>query len=304
MLKTLVRPSMIFIPFILGLLFPGAHQLSWLIRWLLIGMLYLVCLSLEPRQLKPQPQHWKLLICNILMGLIPFGVLRLLGWPELALAAFFIGLAPTANSAPVIMSFLNGRPGFVVTSFVVTNLGISAALLVLLPLVTGNASLVFVGNVIKILLLVIALPAGAAALTRWIYPAAKQWKAKCRNVSFAAWSLMLFIIAADAGYFFRHNPDVSKVLVLEIAVLSLVLCVVNFIVGGLLGGRRLARECSQALGQKNTSFIIFIAITFANPLVALGPVFYVLWHNSWNALQMFRYDRRNYAKMRRRDLST
>lgn len=296
--KSLIRPGMIFIPFILGLACPAAHHFHWLIRWLLIGMLYLVCLQLEVRQFKPTPPHWKILAANILMGVVPFLLLSFAGSRELALAAFFIGVAPTANAAPVIMSFLNGRSGFVVTAFVITNLGVSLSLFLLLPLVTGNLSLGFVMKIMNNLLLVIGLPVLLAAITRGIYPAARKWSAKCRNVSFGAWSLMLFVIAADAGYFFRMNPDVPKTLILKIALISLIICGLNFLIGAWLGGRRLARECSQSLGQKNTSFIIYIASTFANPAAALGPVFYVLWHNSWNALQMFRYDRRKLFRNR------
>ncbi len=297
MLKTLIRPSMVFIPFILGLAFPAAHSLNFLLRWILIGMMYLICLQLEPHQLKPKTLHWKLLAANILMGIVPCLLLTLAGAPQLAMAAFFVGIAPTANAAPVIMNFLRGRPGFVVTAFVITNLGVSAALIPLLPLVTGNSSFAFVWDIFKMLVLVIGLPVAAAVVTRYLYPKSKGWQAKCRNVTFCAWSLMLFIIAAGAGDFFRSNPDVPKILVLEIALLSLTLCIINFVLGAILGKRKYGREASQSLGQKNTSFIIFMAITFANPLAALGPVFYVLWHNCWNAIQMYRCDRRRLIKM-------
>jgi BASS family bile acid:Na+ symporter len=33
-------------------------------------------------------------------------------------------------------------------------------------------------------------------------------------------------------------------------------------------------------------------MTYANPLVALGPTFYVLWHNLWNSWQLHRRHRR------------
>ena len=42
MKKTLLRPAMIVGPLALGMLFPAAAGLSFLIRWLLIGMLFLV----------------------------------------------------------------------------------------------------------------------------------------------------------------------------------------------------------------------------------------------------------------------
>ncbi|MEG2248861.1 MAG: hypothetical protein RSB88_08120, partial [Akkermansia sp.] len=50
------------------------------------------------------------------------------------------------------------------------------------------------------------------------------------------------------------------------------------------------RECSQSLGQKNTTLTIFLAMIYApSPIAALGPTFYVLWHNLWNAWQLHRH---------------
>ncbi len=36
----------------------------------------------------------------------------------------------------------------------------------------------------------------------------------------------------------------------------------------------------------------YLATTFANPLVAIGPISYILWHNLWNAWQLFDYERK------------
>jgi hypothetical protein len=78
--------------------------------------------------------------------------------------------------------------------------------------------------------------------------------------------------------------------------LSLVICATNFIVGYLIGRPQYGLECSQALGQKNNSFTVYLALTYANPLVALGPTIYVLWHNLWNAWQLYRHDTRALGK--------
>jgi BASS family bile acid:Na+ symporter len=55
-----------------------------------------------------------------------------------------------------------------------------------------------------------------------------------------------------------------------------------------LGGREYPREASQSLGQKNTTLTIYLALAYANPLVALGPTCYVIWHNLWNSWQLHR----------------
>jgi BASS family bile acid:Na+ symporter len=58
-----------------------------------------------------------------------------------------------------------------------------------------------------------------------------------------------------------------------------------------IGGREFPREASQSLGQKNTTFTIYLALAYASPVVALGPTFYVIWHNLWNSWQLHRAPR-------------
>ena len=76
-----------------------------------------------------------------------------------------------------------------------------------------------------------------------------------------------------------------------IALVSLVICIVNFGVGALLGGRQHWQEASQALGQKNLSFVVWIALTFINPLVAMGPTFYILYHHLYNSWLIYHFEK-------------
>ena len=79
----------------------------------------------------------------------------------------------------------------------------------------------------------------------------------------------------------------------QIDTISALVCIANFAIGWWIGGREFRREASQALGQKNTTFTIYLALTYASPLVALGPTFYVVWHNLWNSWQLHLAARRN-----------
>lgn len=298
MFKALLRPAMIFIPFALGVMFPQAHVLNdppiSMVRWVLICMIFISCLQINLNQLKPKKEHWYLLAANLFMGLVPYGIIRL-AWPEneeLAKAAFFVGITPTATAAPVVIAFLNGRIGFALTGFTITNIFISLSLLLLLPMVTGNFTINFIGNVAVTLLMLIALPAAMAAIVRKIYPKAKEWPKKCKTFTFSLWSLVLFILAAVAREYFIEHPSESPLAVVEIALVSLVLCACNFIFGKYLAPKRYRRESSQLLGQKNTTFTMYLALQYAGALVAMGPIFYILWHNTWNAYQMYQYDRR------------
>jgi BASS family bile acid:Na+ symporter len=111
-------------------------------------------------------------------------------------------------------------------------------------------------------------------------------------VSFGAWVAAIFLITANASNFLRSQSGLSRTVVLEIAVASLLICVLSFGLGRLIGGREFAREASQSLGQKNTTFTIYLAMTYASPLVALGPTFYVIWHNLWNSWQLHQHANR------------
>ena len=57
-------------------------------------------------------------------------------------------------------------------------------------------------------------------------------------------------------------------------------------------GRWLGERCgrrvstSQALGQKNTVFVIWLGYTFLNPVTSLAGGFYSIWHNVYNTWQL------------------
>jgi BASS family bile acid:Na+ symporter len=127
---------------------------------------------------------------------------------------------------------------------------------------------------------------------RRLLPAAALWPKRLGNVTFGAWVTAIFLITAHASEFLRHQTHLSPTVLFEVAALSLLTCIASFTLGRLIGGRAFAPEASQALGQKNTTFTIYLAMTYANPLVALGPTFYVLWHNLWNSWQLHRHHRR------------
>ena len=292
MKKALIRPAMIVVPLVLGMLLPELSRFGFLIDPLLIAMLYMVYLQLDLRDLRPLRAHWVILGANLAVGIAAYLLLWLTGSRELALAAFFIGITPTATAAPVIMNLLHGRVGFVVSGFVVTNLGISLALIPLIPAVTGQFDPVFMLRVLRSLLLIMALPLGAALLTRKIVPGAAAWPSRFKMLSLSMWSVMLLVISANAAKFLRDHREVSPWLVAAIFALGAVICAVNFSVGALIVPRRFRREGSQTLGQKNTMFTLSLALSFASPLAALGPTFYVICHNTWNACQLFMYDRK------------
>ena len=293
-MKSLFRPVMILVAFAAGYLIPQAASFTFLIRYFLMIMLFIIFLQVKVQGMRPRKNHWRILIANIAVGVIAWLLASLSGSRDLAHAAFFTGITPTASAAPVIMRFLGGDVEFVVTSFLTTNVGVSLSLTGLIPLVTGNFTLKFLGNVAWNLFFLIGIPMTAAFIVRKIYPKAKELAPKLANFSFLLWLTMLFLTASSASAYIR-KCSVSPLILLEIAALSAVICMVNFTLGYFLAGKDFPRETSQSLGQKNTMFTLSLAMTYSGPLAALGPTFYVLWHNLWNAAQMFFHDRQKNA---------
>lgn len=288
----LARTAAILSAMTLGGLIPQAHVLAGGIRWLVIAMLFIVFLQIRFGRSSLHGSHVILFAANISVAFAAWGVSGLVGGRDIGLAAFFCGIAPTAAAAPVIMSFLRGRVEFVVAAFLITNVGTAALLPFLLPLVLGQATPEAFRQVSGSVGMIVFVPLAMAWLVRRIHPAAVIWPGKLRNVSFGMWLASMFLITSNASHFLRAHDTTPLDILMEIGLTSLLVCAANFAVGRWVGGHAYRREASQALGQKNTAFTIYLAMTYASPLVALGPTFYVIWHNLWNSWQLQRMGRR------------
>ncbi len=286
------RTAAILLAITLGALIPQARALSGAIRWLVMAMLFLVFLQTRLSRSAMHRSHAVLFAANILLGFAAWAVGWAVSGRDLALAAFFCGITPTAIAAPVIISFLRGRVDYVVAAFLLTNIGIAALLPLLLPIVLGRATPEAFAQVAGSVGFVVFMPMGVAWLVRALHPAAAAWPARLRNASFGMWVTTMFLITANASASLRENSDTPRVVLAQIAVGTLAICIVNFSVGWRIGGREFAREASQSLGQKNTAFTIYLALTYGGPVVALGPTCYVIWHNLWNSWQLHRAGRR------------
>ena len=282
---------------LVGVMFPQVHQFSFLIQYLLMLMLFFSFLDIE---FKPQTFHksvfW-VLLANVAVAFLSYAVLVSFDI-TLALTAFMTAIAPTAIAAPVIMSFIQGEIEYVVAAVLVTN--ISSALIVplVLPFLLGGQAQVdmniqiSIWEVLQPVLIVMFVPLILARLVSHMPLGTQQFIRKGKRFSFSIWLLNLFIISANASNFFRNEDPNSAPTLIIIALISLVLCIVNFGLGALLGGQRNWQEASQSLGQKNLSFVIWIALTFINPLVAMGPTFYILYHHLYNSWSIYQFEKR------------
>lgn len=279
---------------LVGSLFPQAHTLSFLIQYLLVVMLFFAFLDIEFKPEKfPRSVLWILLANAAVafagyLALAPFDL-------TLALSAFLTAIAPTAIAAPVVIGFLRREVEYVVAAVLLTNIASAVIVPLVLPTLVGAVIQISIWQVLKPVLVVMFVPLVLARLAS-LLPAPLQFTLrKGKAVSFPIWLANLFIISANASHFLRTEPSTSAFTLIHIALTSLVVCIVNFSLGALLGGREHWQEASQALGQKNLSFVIWIALTFINPLVAMGPTFYILFHHIYNSWSIYRFEKQRSA---------
>ena len=291
MLSGFARTAAILSAFVLGALIPQAHAAAGAIRWLIMGMLFLVFLGTTWTRLSLHRSHTYLLAINFVMAFVGLGLGWMIGGRDVALAGFFAGIAPTAAAAPVIISFMRRDVTYVTAAFLVSNLGIALALPLLLPAVLGAGDTELYGRVAGSVGLLIFAPLMLALILRRLQPRASVWPAKMRDLSYGAWIVVLFLVTANASHFLRSQVDTPHLVLAQIAAVSLIVCAANFVLGRWVGGLTYGPEASQSLGQKNTSFTLYLALAYASPLVALGPTCYILWHNLWNSWQLHRVHR-------------
>lgn len=283
-----IRTIAILLALAIGALCPAAAGGAVVIPGTIAAMLFIVFLGTPLSRARLTRTHVRLLAANIAIAAAAYGCGYAAGGREIALAGFFAGIAPTATAAPVVVGLLGGDVSFVVAAFLISNLAIAGLLALVLPALLGLTGGVEMFGIARSIGLVVFVPMLVAAAVRRVHAAAALWPRRLTNFSFGLWVVTLFLITAKASHYLRHEATGSHAAVGVIAALSAAACAASFALGHILGRPRFAREASQALGQKNTTFTIYLAVAHASPLVALGPTFYVLWHNLWNAWNLHR----------------
>jgi BASS family bile acid:Na+ symporter len=279
---------------LLGALLPRAHFFTFLIQYFLMIMLFFAFLDIEFKPEKFQKSVIWILLANTAVAfsvywlLAPFDLM-------LALSAFMTAIAPTAIAAPVIIGFIHREIEYVVAAVLITNLSSAVIVPLALPFLTGADVQISVWEVLQPVLVVMFVPLILALLVSRLSPETREFIRKGKTISFPIWLANLFIISANASNFLRNENSDSTFSLLLVALTSLVICILNFSLGALLGGRRHWQEASQSLGQKNLSFVIWIALTFINPLVAMGPMFYIVYHHVYNSWSIYRFEKRRSA---------
>lgn len=289
-MKQQLRSFLMVLSFLVGGIFHSQIcDYGWLLPFGITVMLTITFLGLDTAQLRLRWMHLWVLLALQLVWVLAWGAARLMGNPVLAEAVYYCGAAPIASAAPIIVHLLRGNVGFITTAMVLSQIVFAVLTPFVLPFIVSSDNLSYaqlVQMVAQQIGIVLGVPAVVATVLRLLYPPCKQWSARLKDVSLGIWNFNLVVVSA-IGTHRILQMDYSYWDMLPMALGALVVCAVGFISGYRLGYPSLKRECSQALGQKNTILTLYIAgQSYATPLAYIGPVFYVFCHNMANAIQL------------------
>lgn len=261
---------------------------------LIFMMLFLTFLSIGPHDLHVRRWHlWHVLIQVVLFA----GLTMLLAsladthWRIILESAMLCLLCPTATAAAVVTRKLDGNPADITTYTIIINIAIAITAPVLLPVAHPHEGLTFLPTFMLIMSKVFPMlicPLLAAWAVRRYFPTLRHTLGRYSDLPFYLWAVALSLAIAVTVKAIVHS-DVPVIYEIGMGVVTLVCCLAQFIVGKRIGaiyGEHI--EGGQALGQKNTVFIIWLGYTFLSPVTAVAGGLYSIWHNIFNSYQLYK----------------
>ena len=266
-------------------------------------VLFVTFCKVDFHQMRPVWWHLWVSLLNLLLVAIVMAVILMAAHEDTFLTAHpsFLVLmeallmcivAPCATAAAVVTQKLGGSLEQTTTYTFISNFITVLLVPVCFPMIEKSNDVNFVAAFVKILYQVVTLlvvPMLLAYFVKHYMKALHRRIVAVRDLSFYLWGCSLMIVTGTTVKNILH-AEASFVFLLEIAVLALVLCVVQFALGRFIGhysGH--AQEAGQALGQKNTAFAIWMAYTYLNPLSSVGPGCYILWQNIVNSVEIWQH---------------
>ena len=260
-------------------------------RLVIATLLFFQFVKISPHDLKLSRWHlWALLVqvglfigLGALVAFMPAGIVRTL--LECAMLCF---ICPTASAAGVITERLGGNLAGTVSYLVMINVAGTFLIPLVIPLVNPSASLGFwayVGHIALKVFPVLILPGLLAWLIRYTTHRLQRSLMRWASNSFYIWGvgLTLAMVLATRALLLSGLGLWPIACIVAVSVLC---CFVQFFLG-----RRLSADAitpGQALGQKNTGFLIWLGYNYMTPVTSVAGGLYAIWQNLFNSWELYR----------------
>lgn len=255
---------------------------------LIFLMLFFTFCRVKPKQMRLSMLHLWMLLFQIVVCLAIYFLLLPVD-EVLAQGGMICVLAPIAMAAVVIGGMLGADVTTMATYSLLCNMVIALVAPVILSF-TGNGNCTLVQILSRVAPLLV-MPFAAAQVCRFLFPKASQWIGDHSQISFYMWLVSLAVVIARTTSFILDLHGADFTIEIGLAVVALVICLLQFKVGRMLGRRYGdATAGGQSLGQKNTVLAVWMAQSFLNPISSIAPTAYIVWQNLVNSYQIYRKD--------------
>ena len=246
-------------------------------------------------QMRPHRWHAWLLGTQVLLVAINVGCILWLSDNDISRKILMESIltcviAPCASAAAVVTGKLGGNISTMTTytliSSLVAALLIPAVFPILEPTEGVNFTVAFHAILEKVSI-VLVLPLVLAYIIRHYLHRLHAFIISQPNLGFYFWAVSLSITTGITVKNIVHS-GASIGLLSMIALLSLVVCIIQFAIGrgiGSMYGEQI--NAGQGMFQKNTALAIWVSYMYLHPVASVGAGCYVLWQNIINSIELY-----------------
>lgn len=260
-------------------------------RWVIALLLFFQFVKVSPHDFKFCRWHFKALAfqvsCFLVLALVTAfthtGAARVI--LECAMLCL---ICPTASAAGVVTEKLGGRLNETVSYIVIINVVATLLIPLVIPMVRPSESLGFwayVGHIAYRVFPVLILPCGLAWFIRYTTHKLQRFLMRLSRYSFYIWGVGLTLaMVLSTRALLLSGLGIGPVAC--IVAISVLCCFVQFFLGHRLASERITP--GQALGQKNTGFLIWLGYSYMTPITSVAGGLYAIWQNLFNSWELYR----------------
>lgn len=255
-----------------------------------MAMLFFAFLNtpVNPRQFSIN--HFKIVFVNILLPVACFFIIHPFD-QHLAIVAFVITAIPTAAAAPVIAEIMKIRVGILTIAVLLGTPLMALVLPFMLAFFMDVSEDIPTADLVLPIIILVFTPLMISQLIRQFSPRLTQKLLKFSFISFPLFLVNVFIACGNASFFIQSNPNLDPSMILKIFLLVCLIGTLQFQIGRLIGKGDEPLAYSLAMGRKNTMIGLWLGITYFSPIVALGPIGYIIFHNIYNSFQIWQREK-------------
>lgn len=267
-------------------------------------MLFLQYNKVSPHDIKIQKWHIWLLALQaigfVLLALITSGMEEGI-WKILMECATLCIICPTAAAAGVITDKLGGSLSHTISYTVLSNCLAAIMIPLLIPVINSTDGATFGYSFLKICKRVFPLlifPLLLAWFIRYCIKPLQHFLMRYTFLAFYLWGISLtfaMFLATRA----LLNSGVSVPGAMLIGIVSFACTLFQFYAGRKAGkpyGKIESVTAGQALGQKNTGFLIWLGYSFLTPVTSVSGGLYAIFQNLFNSWELHEHDEEIEAK--------